>query len=55
MNPQNKAFSDRLKTLLKKKNMTQTDLSEKTGISQGAISQYLLPFYLFLWGLLYPP
>lgn len=45
MNSQNKVFSERLKSLLKKKNMTQTELSEKTGISQGAISQYLMGAY----------
>lgn len=34
-------FSDRLKSILQKKNMKQTELAEKSGIGKSAISQYM--------------
>lgn len=38
-------FKDRLNELLEEKNISQSELAEKTNISQGAISQYLMGTY----------
>ena len=42
----NNIISDRIKEAMSIKNMKQTDLVEKTGISKGALSSYIAGRYI---------